>query len=289
MALYRTLSISFWTDSKITDDFTPEDRYFYLYLLTNPHTNLSGCYEISIKQIANETGYSTDVVNNLIVRFTNFHNVIRYCVQTKEMFLLNWQKYNWTKSAKYRLALGKEIQKIKTTEFKEYLEKIYNGEEVESEIDTVSIPYAYGSDTSNTITNTITITNANANAVTVANANANANAGEKKPTRHKYGEYNNVLLTDEDYEKLVNEFPNDYQSRIENLSSYIASTGKSYKNHLATIRNWARREKETAAINKPVNKAAQEMEESYAMIEDWANSDGKFGTWQKGGLGGLDV
>lgn len=65
---------------------------------------------------------------------------------------------------------------------------------------------------------------------------------EEKPTRHKYGEYNNVLLTDEDYQKLITEFPNDYEERIERLSSYIASTGKSYKNHLATIRNWARNE-----------------------------------------------
>ena len=67
----------------------------------------------------------------------------------------------------------------------------------------------------------------------------------KKEIRHKYGEYENVLLSDTDLEKLKNEFP-DYEARIENLSSYIASTGKTYKNHLATIRNWARKERPTA-------------------------------------------
>ena len=61
-----------------------------------------------------------------------------------------------------------------------------------------------------------------------------------KTTRHKYGLYENVLLTDEDYAKLQAEFPHDYTERIERLSEYIASTGKKYKNHLATIRNWAR-------------------------------------------------
>ena len=71
----------------------------------------------------------------------------------------------------------------------------------------------------------------------------------KAPTRHKYGEYNNVLLSDEDMTKLQNEFP-DWQERIERLSSYIASHGKSYKNHLATIRNWARKDK-TEAKAKP--------------------------------------
>lgn len=64
---------------------------------------------------------------------------------------------------------------------------------------------------------------------------------DKKSTKHKYGEYKNVLLTDDEFEKLKSEFA-DYQQRIERLSSYMASTGKSYKNHLATIRNWARRD-----------------------------------------------
>lgn len=62
----------------------------------------------------------------------------------------------------------------------------------------------------------------------------------KKETRHKYGEYSNVLLSDTDLAKLKSEFPTDWEEKIENLSSYMESHGKSYKNHLATIRNWAR-------------------------------------------------
>ena len=63
-----------------------------------------------------------------------------------------------------------------------------------------------------------------------------------KPTRHKYGYYEQVLLTDEDYQKLKEEFPHDYSERIARLDEYIASTGKKYKNHLATIRSWARKD-----------------------------------------------
>lgn len=66
-----------------------------------------------------------------------------------------------------------------------------------------------------------------------------------KPSRHKYGMYENVLLTDEEYQKLTEEFPHDYTERIERLSEYIASTGKKYKSHLATIRSWARKDTET--------------------------------------------
>lgn len=64
----------------------------------------------------------------------------------------------------------------------------------------------------------------------------------KREPRHKYGEYQNVLLTDSDMQKLKTEFPTDWEERVERLSAYMASTGKTYKNHLATIRNWARRD-----------------------------------------------
>lgn len=70
-----------------------------------------------------------------------------------------------------------------------------------------------------------------------------------KAVRHKYGAYKNVLLTDEDYAKLQAEFPHDWSERIERLSEYIASTGKSYKNHLATIRSWARKDKPKSSGN----------------------------------------
>ena len=68
----------------------------------------------------------------------------------------------------------------------------------------------------------------------------------KKSPRHKHGEYQNVLLSDDDLEKLKAEFPADWDQRIQRLSEYMASSGKSYKNHLATIRNWARRDKSAA-------------------------------------------
>lgn len=68
-----------------------------------------------------------------------------------------------------------------------------------------------------------------------------------KPLRHKYGQYQNVLLSDEDMEKLKSEFPEDWEQRIERLSEYIASKGAKYKNHLATIRAWARKEEKPNA------------------------------------------
>lgn len=74
----------------------------------------------------------------------------------------------------------------------------------------------------NTYTNTNTITNTN--------------------TTLTCGIYDNVSLSPSDLEKLKKEFPNDYEERIDRLSEYMESTGKQYKNHLATIRAWAKRE-----------------------------------------------
>ena len=82
-----------------------------------------------------------------------------------------------------------------------------------------------------------------------------------KPTRHKYGRYKNVLLTDAELEKLKAEYPKDWQERIDRLSEYIESTGKKYKNHLATIRSWARRERRPETENERIDR---EQRQTYA-------------------------
>lgn len=57
-----------------------------------------------------------------------------------------------------------------------------------------------------------------------------------------FGCYRNVLLTPQEYSALQTEFP-DLVERIERLSSYMASSGKTYRNHAATIRLWAAKDK----------------------------------------------
>lgn len=64
---------------------------------------------------------------------------------------------------------------------------------------------------------------------------------EQPPT--PCGEYKNVILTDEELANLKEEFP-DWQKRIDRLSSYMASHGKTYDNHYATIKRWAKEDAE---------------------------------------------
>ena len=169
MANYRHVSMNFWTDSKVVDEFTPEDKYMYLYVLTNPHTNLCGCYEISIRQIANETGYNTDSVERLLKRLDQTHDVLRYYTPTKELLILNWYRFNWTASERLNKPLLAEIQKVKAGSFREYLAELYNARE------SISAPFEP------------------------------SEAPPPKVERHKYGEYGWVRLSDDEYARLLEE------------------------------------------------------------------------------------
>lgn len=147
----RMIDTEMWNDPKFSDDFTPEDKYFWLFLLTTRYGNLSGVFEISINQIANDLGYNKSSVENLIYRFEEVHKMIKYNTETKEMFIFNWYKYNWTKSPLFEKSLEKFFNQIKCIEFKEIVAKMYEGFK---NGDTVSIPYY-----TIPISNTISITN----------------------------------------------------------------------------------------------------------------------------------
>ena len=195
MAVYRNISMDFWTDSKVVDDFTPEDRYFHIYVLTNPHTNLCGCYEVSLKQIANETGYNTDTVSRLLDRFQNVHRTLEYCKETKEILILNWFKYNWTASPKLDKPLLKDIESIKYDRFRNYVGALYNKREP-------TIPYRYPIDT--------TVSVSVSDTVPVSDA---VSEEPKKNVAHKYGEYGWVLLTDDQYNKLIKDIGEENAKR----------------------------------------------------------------------------
>ena len=210
MALYRSIQMTFWTDSKIIDDFTPEERYFYLYLLTNPHTNLAGCYEISFKQMADETGYNRDKIEKLIKRLAEVHKVISYSMETKEVLMVNWSRYNWTGSEKFQKSLQKDISMVKNPDFKGFLQGTIEG------IDTVSIPYTYPIDTTNTNTNT--------------------NTNTKK---HKYGEYQHVLLSDDDLAELKEKHSEqEIEEAIRYFDEYIEEKKYKSQNHRLTMERW---------------------------------------------------
>lgn len=71
---------------------------------------------------------------------------------------------------------------------------------------------------------------------------AAAKPSRTTPPQNSYGEFNNVKMTTAEFEKFVQaEGAERANALIEELSSYLASSGKRYKSHYATLLNWGRR------------------------------------------------
>lgn len=118
MAIYRSIQTAFWQDAKVLEEMTPEDRYFYLYLLTNPAVKQVGIYQLTRKQMAFELGYSMESVNALLERFIHHHDIIRYDYDTREICIVNWGKYNFPRAGTpIENCIRKELREVKQTDF----------------------------------------------------------------------------------------------------------------------------------------------------------------------------
>ncbi len=137
MAKYRILQANFWDDGFVLD-LTPEEKYFYNYLLTNGRASQCGCYELPYKIMEMQTGYNRETVEKLIKRFIEYGK-IKYDSTTKEILIINWSKHNFSKSPKVRTCILKEVESIKNKEFQQYMYRVCI--DYGYSIDTVSIDY----------------------------------------------------------------------------------------------------------------------------------------------------
>ena len=122
MAKKRVISTAFWEDDKVVDEFSPEDKYFMLYLLTNPHTTQLGIYQISKKIMSFELGYSKEAVDTLMDRFENKYQIIKYNPESKEIAIKNYLKHSIIKGGKpIEDLLTKEINQVKDSKLIDYV------------------------------------------------------------------------------------------------------------------------------------------------------------------------
>ena len=94
MLKYTMVDTDIWRIVSEEIRMTPEDKYFYLYLLTNPHTNHIGIYQITKKRIAFDLNYSIDSVHLLMKRFIEHYKLIRYNPETRELAIKDWGTHN---------------------------------------------------------------------------------------------------------------------------------------------------------------------------------------------------
>ncbi|PGK43528.1 hypothetical protein CN907_07430 [Bacillus anthracis] len=115
MAVYRNVQVNFWQDEFILD-LTPEERYFYIYLLTGTKTKQCGIYVLPKRVAELETGYSMENVEKLLNRFIEYGKIL-YDAETKELYIINWLHYNPILNTNVEKCVLRELKTVKNKEF----------------------------------------------------------------------------------------------------------------------------------------------------------------------------
>lgn len=255
MGIKRIVDTSFWTDGKV-DEFSPEDKYFMLYLLTNPFSTQLGIYEFSIKQVAFQMGYSMDAVRVLIDRFESKYGIIIYSAETNEIAIKNFLRHSIIKGgAPVRDCLIKEMKKVKNKSLivrvfshikdSENLNETVKNIITEHEEKNGNLYYSNEKQNDNENDNENEVSyhdtgNESYNESFDAPKDTQSKPESKKKTvKHKHGEYQNVLLTENEYENLANSFGIALRDQaIKFLDEYIEEKGYKSKSHNLAIRRW---------------------------------------------------
>ncbi|MBG0964895.1 DnaD domain-containing protein [Bacillus sp. SRB1LM] len=115
MAVYRNVQVNFWQDEFILD-LTPEERYFYIYLLTGTKTKQCGIYVLPKRVAELETGYNMETVEKLLHRFVEYGKIL-YDAETKELYIINWLHYNPILNTNVEKCVLRELKTVKNKEF----------------------------------------------------------------------------------------------------------------------------------------------------------------------------
>ena len=121
MSIFKNVHIKFWQNDFVLG-LTAEERYFYIYLITNSMTNQCGIYKFNRRLVELETGYSCDKIESFLKKFEEYGKVVISC-STTEIMLVNWFKHNFKSNKKTLQSVNKELKDVKD---KELLQKLYD-------------------------------------------------------------------------------------------------------------------------------------------------------------------
>lgn len=150
MAIYRQIHTTYWADDYI-GECKPNEKLFYLYLLTNEKTTQCGVYQFSKRYATFELSMSNDEIDRMLKKFSDDHKVV-FNPATNEILIINWLKYNNARSPKVAKVIDKELLEVKTREFESEVIKAcekykYPISTKKPKENSVSIGYGYGIDT----------------------------------------------------------------------------------------------------------------------------------------------
>lgn len=117
MEVFTKVERGYWQDEFILE-LTPEQKFFYLYLMTNNKVNTLGAYVFPLTMSTVELGYNKETVLKLLDHFAQAGKII-WDESTKEVFLLNWPKRNWNRKTATLRALKKDFDALKSPMLRE--------------------------------------------------------------------------------------------------------------------------------------------------------------------------
>lgn len=110
MSTQRYVSTSFWNDKWIRS-LDPSERYLYLYLITNPLTNIAGVYQITLDRIAFDTGYDERTLGPMLERFGVAGKAHFY--GDEWIVIPSWPRHQqWEKRGQIRLGIEKILKDL---------------------------------------------------------------------------------------------------------------------------------------------------------------------------------
>ena len=117
MEVFTKVERGYWQDEFILE-LTPEQKFFYLYLMSNSKVNTLGAYVFPLTMSTVELGYNKETVLKLLDHFAQVGKII-WDETTKEVFLLNWPKRNWNRKTATLRALKKDFDALKSPVLRE--------------------------------------------------------------------------------------------------------------------------------------------------------------------------
>lgn len=200
----RVVHTRFWKDEYVSN-LTAKEKLLFIYLLTNEYVNMCGTYELPDKYICVDLGLTLPELEKAKEKFQADK---RFYFDRGWIKILRHEKYN---------SYGKGMQEKALAKEKE------------------SIP-EFMSDTSiNTSMDTSIYTRPNTEIINNNNKTTKKSSLKATP------------LTEQDFLDLatsLNKSPDKIKTLYERILDYELSTGKSYKDYKATVRNWLRMEYE---------------------------------------------
>jgi len=264
---YQKIHSQIWHDEKFIE-LSNDGRILFFYILTSPHNNSLGLYILPVQYALADLGWDRKRLDKpfkeLIAK-----GFILYDDKVRLICIKNHLKHNMIENENQAKSAVKILASLPKSslylDILELLRKPFHKPLLELLREQYAKPEEKEKEVSGTETGTGTGTEVKGG----------------KPPKLPYGEFQNVLLTDIELEKLHERFGKEKTSiLIERLSSGIASHGYKYESHYATILTWEKREipqgKSPPGAGGNLRMAAN-LELAKEMIQDLKDAEGENG------------